>query len=42
MEDGFLLHTDITYLQLSSINSSLSIVEQQNLHTYATLQDRTP
>lgn len=42
VQDGILLHTNIKYLQLTSINSYLSSVERQNLHTYSPLQDRTP
>jgi hypothetical protein len=36
-----LLHTVINYLRLTSVNSSLSTPECQNLHTYITLQDRS-
>jgi hypothetical protein len=42
VEDGFLLHVNIPYLQLGLTDSSLSTLGRHNSQRYATLQDRHP
>lgn len=39
IRDGLLLHTNILYLQLDSINSCSGRLEHHNLRTYSALQD---